>query len=72
VNDLAATNIKRSRDHGVPGYIYFVEFCTGIELNKWEDFHQFIPEDFVRKMAFYYKYQIDQDFQFLRYLIIVF
>ena len=56
VIDLAAANIARGRDHGVPGYIYFVEYCTGIELKKWEDFHKFIPEDYVRKMAIYYKY----------------
>jgi hypothetical protein len=56
VIDLANANIARGRDHGVPGYVYYVEYCTGIELKKWEDFHKLIPGEYVKKMAIYYKY----------------
>jgi len=33
--DLAATNINRARDHGVPAYYRYVELCTGRTVSNW-------------------------------------
>lgn len=63
IEDLAQTTIRRGREHGVPGYIYFVEYCSGVQLKNWEDFIKFIPKDYVLKLAAVYKYH-DRFYQF--------
>lgn len=41
--DLAATNIWRGRDHGIPGYINYLEFCFNYKVYSWKDLELFIP-----------------------------
>lgn len=53
--DLVSININRGRDHGVPAYIYFVEYCSGVHIECWEDLYQFIEEDFVEELKTIYK-----------------
>lgn len=35
--DLASLNINRGRDHGLPGYAKYVEYCSGLKLTSFED-----------------------------------
>lgn len=41
--DLAATNIWRGRDHGIPGYVHYVEYCFNFKVRGWKDLATFIP-----------------------------
>lgn len=42
-SDLPAFNIQRSRDHGIPPYHVYLDFCFGFKANSWEDLAKFIP-----------------------------
>jgi hypothetical protein len=35
--DLAAFNINRGRDHGLPGYTKYVSLCTGRTISSFSD-----------------------------------
>jgi len=41
--DLPATNIWRGRDHGIPGYINYIEYCFNYKVRTWKDLSLFIP-----------------------------
>lgn len=41
--DLAATNIQRAREHGIPGYVYYLEYCFNYKVRSWRDLSLFIP-----------------------------
>jgi len=56
VIDLPAININRGREHGVPGYIYYLEYCTGTEIKSWKDLTQFIPESRVAQLKSVYRF----------------
>ena len=55
VRDLYSTDIGRGRDHGIAPYIYYVQYCSGIKINSWEDLHQLIPIQTVDKLKGIYK-----------------
>lgn len=61
VLDLSAININRGRDHGVPGYVYYLEYCTGNEIKSWKDLTQFIPEERVGQLKSVYRHYRDID-----------
>lgn len=42
--DLAATNIWRAREHGIPGYIHYLEYCFNFKVRNWRDLAVFIPQ----------------------------
>lgn len=52
--DLPAININRGREHGVPAYVYFVEYCTGNKVTSWADLTKFIPEARVKELQSVY------------------
>jgi len=57
--DLAALNIQRGRDHGLPGYNKFREFCG---LNRSRTFHfEEIPKALVNKLHGVYEDPDDVD-----------
>ena len=55
IKDLPAFTINRGRDHGVPAYVYYVQYCSGVVIKSWTDLNQFIPEDYVKRLATVYK-----------------
>ena len=46
--DLPAFNIQRGRDHGIPGYSAYLDFCFGYHVKSWNDLTHFIPYEQLR------------------------
>ncbi|KAI2800768.1 hypothetical protein BLOT_012340 [Blomia tropicalis] len=59
--DLPAININRGREHGVPAYIYFLEYCTGAKINSWHDLSRFIPMERIKELQTVYSDYRDVD-----------
>lgn len=53
--DLAATNIWRGRDHGIPGYVHYVEYCFNFKVRGWKDLSIFIPHYTLNQLRRLYK-----------------
>jgi len=59
--DLAAINIARGRDHGLPAYVKFREFCGLPQIRTWTEMRQFISADTVEIFRQLYKFVDDVD-----------
>jgi peroxidase len=59
--DLAAINIQRGRDHGIPGYINYLKYCFNVDIYKWNDLSRFIPYYQLQKLKYLYKSPEDID-----------
>lgn len=57
--DLGALDIQRQRDHGIPGYIYYVKYCHNVQIDCWEDLHSFIDWENIEKLKENYNYVED-------------
>lgn len=53
-NDLPALNIQRGREHGIPPYYVFLEFCYGYEIKSWNDMKYFIPNNKLKNLKSVY------------------
>jgi len=54
-NDLPALNVQRGREHGIPPYYLFLEFCYGYVLDSWDKMKYFIPEKKLQNIKSVYK-----------------
>ncbi len=55
VVDLLSININRGRDHGVPAYVYHLQYCTGVEVKSWKDLERFMPASKVKNLRKVYR-----------------
>ena len=53
--DLAAINIQRAREHGVPSYNEFRSFCGLKPFFRWEEMEGFMSNKTVGRYADIYK-----------------
>ena len=59
--DIAAINIQRSRDHGIPGYNKYREVCGLNRAVRFSDFLSEIPEALVEQLQEVYRHPDDVD-----------
>lgn len=53
--DLAALNIQRARDHGIPGYNEYRKFCNLTKAKTFDDLTKEIPANIVERLKNVYK-----------------
>ncbi|KAF8790333.1 uncharacterized protein LOC129959954 isoform X2 [Argiope bruennichi] len=59
--DLAALNIQRARDHGIPGYNEYRQFCNLTRAKSFEDLAKEIPSHIVERLKRIYSHIDDID-----------
>ncbi|KAG5868999.1 hypothetical protein JTB14_007128 [Gonioctena quinquepunctata] len=59
--DLKATDIHRSRDHGLASYNDMREFCGFRKATSFEDFLDLIPKQIVAMLRYFYEHPDDVD-----------
>lgn len=59
--DLVGLNVMRGRDHGIPGYIYFLDYCFGYKAKEWSDLEKYIPAGELRKLRDIYRLVCDDE-----------
>jgi len=60
-NDLVAINICRGREHGIPGYNAYREFCGLPRVNNFQDLSDTMNVEAIQKMQIIYKHPDDID-----------
>lgn len=58
--DLASLNIARGREHGLPGYTRFRDYCRLPRIFTWMDMKMIIPANVVD--TFRYFYRLDKNY----------
>ncbi|KAJ6644440.1 Chorion peroxidase [Pseudolycoriella hygida] len=53
--DLAALDIQRQRDHGIAGYIYYVQHFHDVKIEKWDDLLIFMPLENIELLQKVYR-----------------
>ncbi|XGW08547.1 hypothetical protein V3C99_011124 [Haemonchus contortus] len=61
--DPVAVLIHRGRDHGIPGYVKWREFCRGEKITSFDDLHDIVvdPHDFIPALMKVYRSVEDVD-----------
>lgn len=60
-NDLAAVNIQRGRDHGIPSYTQWREPCGLTPIRDWKDFEKIVGPSSTRRIQQGYSHVDDVD-----------
>lgn len=58
-NDIAAFDIQRQRDHGMAGYIYYLNLFHDLGVDDWDKLSEFIDLESFEKLKEHYKYVED-------------
>lgn len=53
--DLVSLNTQRAREHGVPGYNFYREYCGVGRAKTFEDLLGTMPNDTVHRYASIYR-----------------
>lgn len=61
-SDLVSINIHRGRDHGIPGYTVYVDFCFGEKIKYWNDLRKYMPDETIARLQKIYADVRDIDF----------
>uniref|UniRef100_A0A2L2Y7L8 Peroxidase n=1 Tax=Parasteatoda tepidariorum TaxID=114398 RepID=A0A2L2Y7L8_PARTP len=59
--DLAAVSILRGRDHGIPGYTYYLSYFFNITIRSFEDLEKVLPAKSVELLEGLYESPHDID-----------
>jgi peroxidase len=59
--DLAALNLQRGRDHGIPGYNTWREYCGYPRANTWNDYAGVFTNDSLKHFSSIYAHPDDLD-----------
>lgn len=59
--DLFSIDINRARDNGLPAYHVLYTYCTGKEVNHWDDLGDHFDEDNLELMSYTYESVYDMD-----------
>ena len=59
--DIAAINIQRGRDHGIPGYNKYRQFCGLQRASSFAEFLPEIPQTHIDKLQLVYSHPDDVD-----------
>lgn len=59
--DLLVLNTHRGRDHGIPAYIHYLDYCFSYKVRTWEDLLKYIPSRQVARMQQIYSDVRDVD-----------
>lgn len=53
--DLAALNVQRARDHGVPGYNEYRKFCNLTKVKSFDELSKEIPAHIIERLKSIYR-----------------
>ncbi|XP_014255974.1 lactoperoxidase-like isoform X2 [Cimex lectularius] len=59
--DLAAINIARAREHGIPGYMAYRKLCGLDDMKTWDDMWNHLPNTTVKHYLNLYSHPDDVD-----------
>ncbi|XP_040075497.2 chorion peroxidase-like [Ixodes scapularis] len=59
--DLASVNVQRGRDHGIPGYGFWLRRCLGREVHSFEQLKGLVPPERIQLLQSIYEHPDDVD-----------
>ncbi|XP_037943284.1 peroxidase-like protein 3 [Teleopsis dalmanni] len=59
--DILAFDIQRGRDHGLQGYVKYLEICENTKITSWKDLEKYINKEEIEKLKSVYSDWADID-----------